>query len=301
LDGAALTRDAARRSPHRADRRTWKIHRLSRFKVDSIDETRIMKHMDGMTGSVRHRRRSVRQRGFTLLELLVVIAIMALLMVLVMPSLRQAREQARSVVCLSHLGQVGQAATMYMADFNDALPIGTAQTTSLFLSDSGNLVTNSLTTCHWGGRRAAWQHGPIPENEIRPLTRYVYPGGTLDVPAPLFECPSDRPTEWSDSVLSGERIFEVCGNSYYLNMYGTVPSQKPQPAISPANVIVYMEAPLHELFATRQQGPGWHRRFSTHNVVFLDMHAAAQFVDSRVRATHEWNVTEFIVVGGFLE
>lgn len=260
-----------------------------------------MERMAGMTGSVRSRRLATRRRGFTLVELLVVIAIIAILIALLLPGLRQAREQARSVVCLAHLGQIAQGASMYMSDFHDALPIGTAQTTSLFLSDSGELVTNSLTTCHWGGRRAAWQHGPTYENEIRPLTRYVYPGGSLDIPTPLFECPSDRATEWSESVLPGERIFEVCGNSYYLNMFGTVPGQKPQPKISPANVIVYLEAPLHELFATRQQGTGWHRRFSTHNVVYLDLHAAAQFVDSRVRGNHEWNVTEFIMVSGFLE
>lgn len=260
-----------------------------------------MERMDGTVQSVRVGRSATRHRGFTLLELLIVIAMIAILMALIIPALRHAREQARGVVCLSHLGQIAQAAAMYMADHHDAVPLGTSDTTSVFISDSGDLVTNSLTTCHWGGRRAQWQHGPMPETEIRPLTEYVYPGASLDIPTPLFECPSDRATDWSDSVAPKKRIFEVCGNSYYLNMFGTVPSLKPQPTISPSNVIVYLEAPLHELFAQRKQGLGWHRRPSTHNVVYLDMHAEAEFIDSTVRSTHQWSVDQFMMVSGFLE
>ncbi|MHC4511438.1 MAG: type II secretion system protein, partial [Planctomycetota bacterium] len=40
-----------------------------------------------------------KQKGFTLIELLVVIAIIALLMALLMPVLRTAREQGKRAVC----------------------------------------------------------------------------------------------------------------------------------------------------------------------------------------------------------
>jgi len=46
-----------------------------------------------------------KHRGFTLIELLVVIAIIALLMAILMPALRRVKEQAKTVVCRSHLQQ----------------------------------------------------------------------------------------------------------------------------------------------------------------------------------------------------
>jgi prepilin-type N-terminal cleavage/methylation domain-containing protein/prepilin-type processing-associated H-X9-DG protein len=56
-------------------------------------------------------------RGFTLIELLVVIAIIAILMALLLPSLKGAREAARAGVCGSNIRSVIQAITMY-ADEN---------------------------------------------------------------------------------------------------------------------------------------------------------------------------------------
>ena len=55
--------------------------------------------------------------GFTLIELLVVIAIIAVLMGILMPSLRRAKEQARKVACRSNMKQVATAITMYQTTF----------------------------------------------------------------------------------------------------------------------------------------------------------------------------------------
>jgi prepilin-type processing-associated H-X9-DG protein/prepilin-type N-terminal cleavage/methylation domain-containing protein len=55
----------------------------------------------------------MRRRAFTLVELLVVIAVIALLVALLMPVFRQAREQANRVKCLSNLRQIGHAALQH--------------------------------------------------------------------------------------------------------------------------------------------------------------------------------------------
>ena len=60
--------------------------------------------------------------GFTLVELLVVIAIIALLLAILMPSLKKARRQAQTVICTSYTKQVGLSALTYALENNDFAP-----------------------------------------------------------------------------------------------------------------------------------------------------------------------------------
>ncbi|MFG0326615.1 MAG: type II secretion system protein [Phycisphaerales bacterium JB037] len=59
-------------------------------------------------------RRTPRRAGFTLIELLVVIAIIAILIGILLPALRQAREAARSLVCQTRVRDLALAQTNYM-------------------------------------------------------------------------------------------------------------------------------------------------------------------------------------------
>ena len=62
------------------------------------------------------------KNGFTLIELLVVIAIIALLMSILIPTLRKAREQANFIVCKNNLRSYGLAGTMYLQANDDMFP-----------------------------------------------------------------------------------------------------------------------------------------------------------------------------------
>ena len=79
-----------------------------------------------------------RIRAFTLIELLVVIAIIAILMGILMPTLRRVREQARGTACLSNLRQWALIFAMYIDDNNGR-----------FYSGLVNGSTNSVGNGEW--------------------------------------------------------------------------------------------------------------------------------------------------------
>ena len=65
-----------------------------------------------------------KKNGFTLIELLVVIAIIALLLSILLPALRSAKDYARTVVCRSNMKQIGLAAHLYAENYDDYIPRG---------------------------------------------------------------------------------------------------------------------------------------------------------------------------------
>jgi prepilin-type N-terminal cleavage/methylation domain-containing protein/prepilin-type processing-associated H-X9-DG protein len=61
-------------------------------------------------------------RGFTLIELLVVISIIALLLSILLPSLRKVRQQTRTLLCSTLLKDITSAIFLYSNDFASGIP-----------------------------------------------------------------------------------------------------------------------------------------------------------------------------------
>ncbi|MBN1437230.1 MAG: DUF1559 domain-containing protein [Sedimentisphaerales bacterium] len=59
------------------------------------------------------------RHGFTLIELLVVVSIIALLISILLPSLSQARRQAKRAVCMSGMRQLGIGLLEYQMDYEE--------------------------------------------------------------------------------------------------------------------------------------------------------------------------------------
>ncbi|MCM8529948.1 MAG: type II secretion system GspH family protein [Lentisphaeraceae bacterium] len=57
-------------------------------------------------------------KKFTLIELLVTIAIIGVLLTILLPSIRQAREKAKTVVCKSNQRQIGVAFTIWSSEYD---------------------------------------------------------------------------------------------------------------------------------------------------------------------------------------
>lgn len=182
-------------------------------------------------------------RGFTLIELLVVVSIIALLIAILLPSLKRAREQAKSTVCLASLKGISTAGNTFAASNSGELTIpihpligqvngalgevewgGKAGRGDVIVGDPSQIVNSK-----WGTK---FQRGP----STRGLNSVIYKGGFTDygnppMPGPddsnwindtnldlkMFRCPSDKGwtglhySAWKNSGLSS---YDHYGTSY---------------------------------------------------------------------------------------
>jgi prepilin-type N-terminal cleavage/methylation domain-containing protein/prepilin-type processing-associated H-X9-DG protein len=162
------------------------------------------------TQTVSRRTCVPRLSGFTLIEVLVVVAIIALLISILLPSLKVAREQARNVACGSNLNQTGNAVLFY------------AQAQKDFFPGAGS-----------------WPEliGPYVHKERRgSMTNIDRALGTGEHLARVdtYMCPNDEEYITSGMVYktlpSGEKIRALYALSYGMNSYVPYPLSNPEAA-----------------------------------------------------------------------
>lgn len=93
-----------------------------------------------------------KRKGFTLVELLVVVSIIALLMAIIVPSLRMARSQAEKSVCVSNLHTMYIAYAVYADNHNQELP----QTSSNVMSYNWDIEVADMMAKYVSGEYEAF-------------------------------------------------------------------------------------------------------------------------------------------------
>ena len=93
----------------------------------------------------------IRKKGFTLIELLVVIAIIALLLSIIMPSLRAAKQHAERLTCASRQRSIGMAFLNYAQENNNRSHWGPNYGQWYISGISGEMLSpNDNTRAYWG-------------------------------------------------------------------------------------------------------------------------------------------------------
>lgn len=145
-----------------------------------------------------------RIRAFTLIEVLVVVAIIAMLIGILMPSLKEVRRISRRTACAKNLDQIGVGMHAYLMTHKDIFP--------------------------WACRMPSWEQqqaaedgrDPLPslpevlKQELNTQVRTRSNGETI-ASNEAFLCPADRNTmctEPGDSYIPTERYFDNEGTSY---------------------------------------------------------------------------------------
>lgn len=141
------------------------------------------------------------KKAFTLIELLVVIAIIALLLSIIMPALRKAREHSKMLVCKSNQRSILQAVSVYSTNNHNRLP-----PTIQGRADGWRTIPMRLK--YYYGTDVALSGGSVIE----------ILGSYMESPE-YFDCPvSGHDPDWQEAYISGanSQTVQFLNCSYFL-------------------------------------------------------------------------------------
>jgi prepilin-type processing-associated H-X9-DG protein len=206
-----------------------------------------------------------------LVELLVVISIIAVLMAILMPTLRAARAQARSVACRAHLRDLGVALTIYVSDNDLWLPAAEPRDKSDETSQENWYMNHGLLTGMGVEPQVDAEGqllGPPAERTILTCPAHAEPTVTRDE-SPLYP-PEDRAYALSYAMSGTWRLSNRGGVVGAYRRMGEF--QRPSETLAltdgngyvPARAIVFYEACPQHNFEFRHRGAA--------NLLMLDGH-----------------------------
>lgn len=183
--------------------------------------------------------------AFTLIELLVVISIVSLLIAILLPALRKARDSARSAMCLTNMRQMGIATSIYYNDWNGWYPRAGR--------DSNNPLDHLAMTMGIMGYDHVVPHLPsVAEAPTTVQTSDVYytkPGGGMAMnfqglpttvkETSIFRCPM-QPEVGSPYEVIQRSNFGQYGYNQHLGSYRIVEQIKPSAYRSPHSLTSVM-------------------------------------------------------------
>ncbi len=267
------------------------------------------------------RRPLKRTAGFTLIELLVVVAIIALLVSILLPSLQDAREQAKVAKCLANYRQITTSTIQYFIDYNDNFPFWLPG-------------TNGACSWYWGGK-TSWKDGIYGPStpfylpvETRPMNKYLmggkvqpdlYVNNNLEkrTEIPLCHCPSDmsysyQSSNWSPGGEASAAVscYDDVGTTYQYNLHALFdvnwygdsdPWNKPGDWCDYGHQLVrdvltkyastytmYLDDPMDFAVGTKTIIMGNHKKFGRNSLGYLDGHAEYKYTDTRAWCGPGW-------------
>jgi prepilin-type N-terminal cleavage/methylation domain-containing protein/prepilin-type processing-associated H-X9-DG protein len=144
-----------------------------------------------------------KRHGFTLIELLVVIAIIAILMAILMPALKRAREQGQRAMCQGNLKSLTLAWIMYADQNDDKIVNGAA---GFYYTASGSTVSNpqdsSIVERPWCGQGWGnnWNNASVDTTGLTDQQKIqaIHDGALWPVCSSegCYKCPTGRRNEF---------------------------------------------------------------------------------------------------------